>query len=122
MAIVRIAFAAAALYYIAPHIGGDVIKSARPVINQAKAGLSPEALTSAALSFCQSHTEDCLKFAKNAVAREAKPNDAEFRSDRQIATAPVMSVPTSGSLRGLLPENPPLPPQRPVELKSSKRS
>jgi hypothetical protein len=114
MALMRIAFAAVALYYIAPHIGSEVIKSARPAFENAKSSLNSDALTSAALEYCKKHTQECLKFAtKAATAHEATHQDRP------------MAMPINAALRTTLPDASPnlipLPPVKAVELRNIKR-
>ncbi len=70
MALMRIAFAVTILYYIAPHIGGDVIKSVRPVVAHAKSNLNSDALAAAALEYCKNNAQTCIKFAQSAMRDE----------------------------------------------------
>jgi hypothetical protein len=110
MTIMRIAFAAAVLYYIAPHIGSEVIKSARPAFADAKANLNSDALTQTALEYCKKNAHECLKFAtKAASVRES------------ITQEKHMTMPINAALRSTLPDAPPLPPVRGNELRGMKQ-
>jgi hypothetical protein len=110
MTIMRIAFAAAALYYIAPHIGSEVIKSARPAIEHTKANLNSDALTQTALEYCKKNTQACLKFASKAAS-----------THEAITQEKHMTMPINAALRSTLPDAPPLPPVRGNELRGVKR-
>ena len=103
MALMRIALAATALYYIAPHIAGDAIKLARPAFDNIK---SNDALTNAALEYCKHNTQACLKFAQSTFASgNSHPADKP-----KIAIIPI---PINAALRTTLTDNPPLPPIKP---------
>jgi hypothetical protein len=105
MTIMRIAFAAVALYYIAPHIGSEVIKSARPTLQHAKANINPDTLTQTALEYCKKNTQACLKFAAKATSAHEAINQEK-----------PMAMPINAALRSTLPDSPPLPPVKAVEL------
>ena len=109
MAIMRIALAAAALYYIAPHVAGDVMKQARPALNSVK---SNDALTNAALEYCKHNTQACLKFAQSTFASGSYSMSASTPStDKPKIT--IIPIPINAALRTTLPDSPPMPPIKP---------
>ncbi len=104
MAIMRIALAAASLYYIAPHITNnlvsDAINSTRQVSIDTK---HPDSMTVAALEFCRKNTQACLKFAETTLVG----NNIHSSDKVKITT---IQIPINAALRTTLPDNPPLPP------------
>ncbi len=103
MAIFRIAIAAIAIYYIAPHLGSQMAETARPLVNSAKQELTGDSLTQAALGFCQKNPETCARMARSALSSEI--------------TTPAQTSNLQVSLRPGLPDKPPLPPARPLDLR-----
>lgn len=113
MALMRIAFAAAALFYIAPHLGGDMLRSARSLVS----GAGPEsgttdAIAGAALAYCQKNPETCLK-----IARAALP--IEPAGDAALARMSLRPALQDHALQdhAMAEDRVPLPPARPPELR-----
>lgn len=107
MAIVRIAFAAAALIYVAPHFGVDVFQAARPLIAEASHDLTSDAVAKTVLAYCQQNPDTCVRIAKAALQTEAQ-------SPETIKTV-------HAELRPALPDKAPLPPARPSDLRPALR-
>ena len=103
MAIMRIAFAAAALVYIAPHFGVDVFQAARPLIAEAGHDLTSDAVAKTVLAYCQKNPDACVRMAKTVLHTDA----------------PATNGPNSvqAELRPALPDKAPLPPSRPIDLR-----
>jgi len=100
MAILRIAFAAAAVIAIAPHIGGQAIDRARPAIEAVR-------------TFCSAEPETCLRLAQAALGeRVPRPANGGPES-RSVA---VLGQPTIEAM-----DRVPLPPARPLELRPALR-
>ena len=108
MAIMRIAFAAATLLYIAPQLGADILRTARPFLP----GSSSEPHTATivaetAVAYCRSNPEACLKIAHAALRTDPSEPSSE----------PAPSSLAHASLRPALQEPVPLPPSRPPALR-----
>ncbi len=114
LAILRIAAAVAALYYIAPHLGGTAIEAGRPLVERVKNGHVSDGVAGAAIGFCQKHADDCIKFAKSALAKDVS-------QDVNPPTQITMRMPLNAALRSTLPDNPPMPPSRAIELRGTSR-
>jgi hypothetical protein len=113
MALFRIACAAAALCYIAPHLGGQIIETARPVFESVKLAAPAEASASAVMAYCQQHREACIRFARLAieeVSSRAEPPQPEMQRAEMQRGEGAGGL----GLRSAIPGFVPLPPVRPA--------
>jgi hypothetical protein len=129
MALFRIACAAAALIYIAPHLGSQIAETARPVLEPASLAAPAEATASAVMAYCQQHREACIRFARLAIEEVSARAGAAAQTESHRAEAPSgesMHAESSRTeslhgesgggfgLRSALPGFVPLPPVRPA--------
>lgn len=103
MAILRIAFAAAAVLAIAPHLGGQVVDRSRPAVETA-------------LAFCRAEPQTCLKMAQAALDQrtpQAAPQPGIRVAEPAEASAPHQIALSAGAV--------PMPPERPFGLRPALR-
>ena len=113
MAIMRIACAAAALLYIAPHLGADIIKTARPLFPSISTqSVASDALAEAALAYCGKNPEACLKFARAALGPAHADRETEQGRTSLAHAALRPALQDDAPVKEV-----PLPPARPPALR-----
>jgi hypothetical protein len=112
MALFKIACAAAVLCYIAPHLGSQIIETARPAFEPARLAVPAETSANAVMAYCQQHREACIRFARLAIEEVSSRNEAP-QTETQRAETQRADVAGGFGLRSALPGIVPLPPVRP---------
>ena len=103
----RIAFAAAALCYIAPHFGIHLSDVARPLLADAQRELTPDAIGQTVIAYCQKNPEICIRIARSSLGSETTPSAHESTPNAELRLGPAKL---------------PLPPHRPVDLRPALKS